>query len=214
MNFENKYWYFNSALPNHFCDKLIKYASSKNEQLGITGGFGKEGGRDDSPLTNDEINNLKKRRDSNIVWLSEHWLYRYIHYFVHLANRNAGWNFQWDYSEAAQFTKYKLNQFYDWHCDSWDKPYPEDEKDSNVRGKIRKLSVTCSLSDPKDYKGGDFEFRFQDKESGKHRDHACKEIRPKGSIVVFPSYLYHRVQPVTEGTRYSLVLWNCGQPYK
>ena len=110
MNFENKYWYFNSALPNHFCDKLIKYASSKNEQLGITGGFGKEGGRDDSPLTNDEINNLKKRRDSNIVWLSEHWLYRYIHYFVHLANRNAGWNFQWDYSEAAQFTKYKLNQ--------------------------------------------------------------------------------------------------------
>ena len=82
MNFENKYWYFNSALPNHFCDKLIKYASSKNEQLGITGGFGKEGGRDDSPLTNDEINNLKKRRDSNIVWLSEHWLYRYIHYLV------------------------------------------------------------------------------------------------------------------------------------
>ena len=60
MNFENKYWYFNSALPNHFCDKLIKYASSKNEQLGITGGFGKEGGRDDSPLTNDENNNLKK----------------------------------------------------------------------------------------------------------------------------------------------------------
>ena len=35
----------------------------------------------------------------------------------------AGWNFDWDRSESCQFTKYKLNQYYDWHCDSWDKPY-------------------------------------------------------------------------------------------
>ena len=25
-----------------------------------------------------------------------------------MANINAGWNFQWDFSEACQFTKYKL----------------------------------------------------------------------------------------------------------
>ena len=31
--------------------------------------------------------------------------------------------------ESCQFTKYKLNQYYDWHCDSWDKPY--DRKDPN-----------------------------------------------------------------------------------
>ena len=35
----------------------------------------------------------------------------------------AGWNFDWERSESCQFTKYKLNQYYDWHCDSWDKPY-------------------------------------------------------------------------------------------
>jgi hypothetical protein len=40
--------------------------------------------------------------------------------------------------------KYKLNQFYDWHCDSWDQPYNNlDNKDTH--GKIRKLSVTCSF---------------------------------------------------------------------
>ena len=38
-------------------------------------------------------------------------------------NKNAGWNFDWERSESCQFTKYKLNQYYDWHCDSWDKPY-------------------------------------------------------------------------------------------
>jgi hypothetical protein len=31
--------------------------------------------------------------------------------------------------ESCQFTKYKLNQYYDWHCDSWDKPYQKKEGD-------------------------------------------------------------------------------------
>ena len=42
----------------------------------------------------------------------------------------------------------------------------------------------------------------------------CKEILPKGSIIVFPSYVWHRVKPVKKGTRYSLVLWNLGYPFK
>ena len=36
-------------------------------------------------------------------------------------------------SESCQFTKYKLNQYYDWHCDSWDKPYEKDPKQSRAR---------------------------------------------------------------------------------
>ena len=42
----------------------------------------------------------------------------------------------------------------------------------------------------------------------------CKEILPKGSIVVFPSYTWHRVSPVTSGTRLSLVQWNLGPGFK
>ena len=42
----------------------------------------------------------------------------------------------------------------------------------------------------------------------------CKEIRPRGSIVVFPSFVWHRVKPVTSGTRYSLVIWNLGYPWR
>ena len=41
----------------------------------------------------------------------------------------------------------------------------------------------------------------------------CSEIAEKGSIVVFPSFVYHRVKPVTKGVRYSLVVWNLGNPF-
>jgi PKHD-type hydroxylase len=129
-----------------------------------------------------------------------------------MANASAGWNFNWDFSESCQFTKYKLNQFYDWHCDSWDQPYNNlDNKDTH--GKIRKLSVTCSLSDPKDYKGGELEFQFRNTDDPTPT-RPCLEILPRGSIVVFPSFVWHRVKPVTEGTRYSLVIWNLGYPFK
>ena len=37
MNLKYSYWFFKSALPNHFCDKLIKYGNSKQEQIALTG---------------------------------------------------------------------------------------------------------------------------------------------------------------------------------
>ena len=82
-----------------------------------------------------------------------------------------------------------------------------------MNGKIRKLSVTCSLSDAKDYKGGELEFS-QRNNLEKDVSTTCTQILPRGSIVVFPSFVWHRVKPVTEGIRYSLVIWNIGPPYK
>tara|TARA_Y100000034_G_scaffold99370_1_gene122026 strand:- start:31 stop:390 length:360 start_codon:yes stop_codon:yes gene_type:complete len=36
----------------------------------------------------------------------------------------------------------------------------------------------------------------------------------KGSIVVFPSWLKHKIDIITSGTRYSLVAWFAGPPIK
>ena len=126
----------------------------------------------------------------------------------------------WDFTEECQFTIYKENQFYDWHNDSTWEPYDTPE-DLNHHGKIRKLSVTISLSDESDYEGGEFEFDFrnQEKHDNKHlkledRFQSVPQIKPKGSIVVFPSFVWHRVKPITSGTRYSLVLWNIGKPFR
>jgi PKHD-type hydroxylase len=124
-------------------------------------------------------------------------------------------DFEWNFSENCQFTKYKKGQYYDWHCDSWDRPYFRDNPNSSDHGKIRKLSVTVTLSDPKDYKGGELEFDFRNLDPDKKRKPVkCKEILPKGSLVVFPSFVWHRVCPVKSGERNSLVIWNLGWPFK
>ena len=214
MNLSNYYWYFESAIPTRICDLIVKYGKSEKqrETQAITGGYGRDRDLKKNPLTDNEINDIKKKRNSNIVWMNDRWIYKEIQPYIRMANTNAGWNFEWDWSESCQFTKYKLNQYYDWHCDSWDKPYVEP---GPTQGKIRKLSVTVSLSDPKDYKGGELEFDLRDKDPDKKANiHVCKQILPKGSLVVFPSFVWHRVKPVTSGTRYSLVIWNLGRPFK
>jgi PKHD-type hydroxylase len=212
MNLQNYYYYFQSALTPRFCDELIKYGISQQEQLALTGGQTNKI-QEGKNLSDEDLKDLKKKRDSNIVWLNDRWIYKEIQPFIHQANRLAGWNFDWDFSESCQFTKYKLNQFYDWHCDSWETPYANpDNKDTN--GKIRKLSVTCSLSAPEDYEGGELEFDFRNMDPDKQSVRKCAEIKPRGSIVVFPSHVWHRVKPVTKGTRYSLVIWNLGYPFR
>jgi PKHD-type hydroxylase len=209
MNLENYYWYFTGALSPLFCDELLKYGKMHQEKIALTGDFsGKEN------LNKKELKNLQKIRNSNIAWLSDRWIYNEIQPYVDKANEQAKWNFQWDYSEACQFTKYGADQYYGWHCDSNNQPYNKPE-DLNLHGKIRKLSVTCSLSDPSEYEGGELEFNFNNPQKFKKENiRKCKEILPRGSIVVFPSFVWHRVAPVKKGIRYSLVIWNLGHPFK
>jgi PKHD-type hydroxylase len=207
MILENYYWYFINVIPKKTCQDIIKHALKQKEELGTIGKFPST-----KNLSKKELKDLKKSRNSNIVWLEDQWIYNEISPYIHQASINAGWNFQIDWFEKCQFTKYKLNQFYDWHADSFPSPYNNDIP--NFSGKIRKLSVTVSLSDPKDYKGGELEFDFRNKDNGKPNIRKCKEILPQGSIVVFPSFVWHRVTPVTKGTRYSLVIWSLGSPFK
>ena len=217
MNLSNYYWYFKSALRPKFCDEVIKYALSKREKFALTGGVGRQRDLNNKPLSRKEEEGVKQKRNSSIVWLDEGWIYKEIQPYVHEANERAGWNFNWERTENVQFTKYKLNQYYDWHCDSWDKPYDKpNSPDEN--GKIRKLSMTCQLTDGSEYQGGELEFDFRNydphmRDESKHRVQ-CKEILPKGSIIVFPSFVWHRVKPVTSGTRYSLVVWHLGRPFR
>jgi len=211
MNLENYYYFFKEALTPRFCDEIIKYGKSQQEQLALTGGQ-TDKLKDGKPLSDEDLKDLKKKRDSNIVWLSEPWIYRELHGYVHEANRRAGWNFEWSFSEACQFTKYKLNQFYGMHADSWNQPY-NNPANPDTHGKIRKLSMTCSLSSPEDYEGGQLQFQFRNQDDPTITRN-CTEILPRGSIVVFPSAVWHCVTPVTKGTRYSLVMWSLGYPFK
>jgi len=207
MNLIHYYYYFKSTIPERICDDIVKYGHQMQDQMAVTGGY------ENKKLNKKQIKDLKKKRNSDVVWMSDKWIYREIQPYIHEANRSAGWNFEWDFSEACQFTKYKKGQFYDWHCDSWNKPY--EKKDLPSYGRIRKLSVTVCLSDPKNYTGGELEFDFRNMDPDKKPNiKKCTEILPKGSLVVFPSFVWHRVCPVTSGERNSLVVWNLGYPFK
>mgnify|MGYP003674358361 FL=1 len=210
MNLKHHYWFFKKAIPKKTCDEIIKYGLTKNKNVAVTGGTVLE--KLKGAKKKKAILNLKTKRDSNVVWIEEKWLYDLIQPYVHIANENAGWNFEWDRSEAVQFTIYKKNQYYGWHCDSWTDPYKNVHK--NFDGKIRKLSVSVSLSDSSKYTGGELEFDLRNKDPGINTITECKEIKEGGSVVVFPSFLWHRVKPITKGTRYSLVMWNLGKLFK
>ena len=225
MNLTNYYYQFPAVLTPKFVDDILAYGKAHTPEMAITGGASKDDEKNldkKGNLKKSVVKDVQKKRKSDIVWMNDLWIYKEIHPYIHEANQRAGWNFEWDWSESCQFTKYGIGQYYGWHCDSWDKPYSRPPLADGTRpidhGKIRKLSVTISLSHPDEYVGGNLEFDFRNQvdwdRNKKAAIHSCEGIRPRGSIIVFPSFVWHRVAPVTKGTRYSLVIWNLGYPFK
>lgn len=266
MNLKYSYWWFKSVIPPEICEKIIERGLEEMHSLtqnhGIESTYGTTGDHrhKDSKIAGDmqvsaddmTIQQMKRKkidaskvyvRDSRVSWLNDKWIFDLIQPFIKQANASAGWNWEWDFIESMQFTKYGPGQFYGWHADAtpdpyqlwdkdkveplkdkegnvvydvWGKPVPPDgtyTDNPDMAGKSRKLSLTLNLLDSNQYKGGNLRFDY-----GPHADikryHTCKEIRPQGSIIVFPSFVYHQVTPVTLGTRYSLVAWCLGKPFK
>ena len=201
MNYKKLFYYFDSAFSPFLCDKIIEEGYSNNPDFALTGRTG-------YTRSKKEIEQTKKIRNSNISWIDDWWVKRELEPYVKRANEMAGWNFNFTKSEASQFTIYEPGEYYDWHRDAQNYPYTQGEQ----KGLIRKLSVTVSLSNPEDYEGGFLEFS-RENDFNKKYFYKVREILPRGSICVFPSYTWHRVSPVTKGKRLSLVQWNLGDSY-
>jgi len=100
------------------------------------------------------------------------------------------------FDHGIQFTRYEApGAHYDWHID----------RGQNMPS--RKMSLVVQLSDPADYKGGALQFWM----GGKQKDRAPVK---QGSLVIFPSFVFHRVKPVKEGVRESLVAWLGGPAFR
>ena len=91
--------------------------------------------------------------------------------------------------------------------------FPTFSQDKNKWGKVRKISMTVNLNNPQDYEGGNLKFDLGPHSEGK-RFKVFDDMRSQGSVIIFPSFMYHCVTPVTSGTRYSLVLWLLGKPWQ
>jgi len=81
--------------------------------------------------------------------------------------------------------------------------------DDKMKLDTRKLSFSIFLNN--DYKGGDLVFSGISPKEYIKPDTPCKA----GDMIVFPSYLYHEVEPVTSGVRWVGVGWLHGKkPFK
>ena len=203
MNLSNNYWWFENAFTPEQCDRIIKMGMQEDFELGDINRTNRE------KVEIEDTEDLFKTRNSHVSWIDEPWIYNILKKYIDSANYQAGWNFQWDWTEMLQFTKYNVGQFYDWHPDQHHYVYPEDDTNVNMRGKYRKLSTTLLLNDASEFKGGELEFHFNMKETK-----IAKELKTRGTLIVFPAFVYHRVREVTEGTRYSLVSWSIGEPFR
>ena len=133
--------------------------------------------------------------------------------FTSTANKNANWNIEINWNEDMQFTTYTKAGHYDWHMDQFDQPYDKSSH-KNLIGKIRKLSCIINLSNPKTYEGGDLYVANDNFISHKRDVIRVSDFKNQGSVIVFPSFLFHKVSPLKKGKRYSLVNWSIGYPWK
>ena len=140
---------------------------------------------------------IQKKRSSKICWVNESWVQELLWEYILEANKKT---FHIDVINKSeiQFTEYRSHEGgkYDWHHDvNW----------NAQEGLDRKLSISIQLSDKTDYLGGDFELE---------EINSSMDFKGIGTIIIFPSYLRHRVTKVTSGTRRSLVAWFYGPNWK
>ena len=181
--FEKIYNVKESIIPNHFCDKIIKDGELKTIE---------KAGIADGNNAN---------RSSKISWLKDKDLQKTLSHFVQFANKESNWYFSLKEFESLQYTIYNEGDFYNWHTDHHLKPYKNNT--------VRKLSFTLCLND--EYEGGDFEICDPHPEPDLYTTTTFKF--KKGTIIVFPSHIWHRVKPVTKGIRKSLVGWVVGNQW-
>lgn len=177
------------------CSKIIELARTiPTEQAKI--GYG---------AANTQV--VSNYRRSTVRWLPRYDsrfqpLFNALTLIFHEANSSA-FGFDLTLFHEVQFTEYHSeNQgTYDWHHDTlW----------ATERLAQRKLSLVVQLSDPNSYEGGDLEFCKEEC----HSVPAPTDLRSQGTVIVFPSFLKHRVTPVTAGLRYSLVTWHDGPNFR
>lgn len=168
------------------CEKIIRIGKAK---------IPKKASVLNHDLEKSIVNNIRK---SKVSWLNEKdeidWLYQRLTNTVNTLNKQFFGFDLYGFCEDIQFTEYTTpGGHYKEHTDKiWNGP-------------IRKLSIVVQLTDPKKYKGGELEI---------NTGSSSIANKGQGTIILFPSYVMHKVTPLTKGTRHSLVAWIAGKNFK
>jgi PKHD-type hydroxylase len=166
------------------CNSIISLSKKRYPTTASVGGS-TENSRISKDIRSANIFNIENNEENK-------WIYEKIANIVSFVNAV---HFKYDISgitHGIQLIEYrsedKVQGHYDWHVDS-----------GNGQPASRKISVTIQLSDPEDYEGCELIIN--------NHAHIVTGTKEKGSVHLFPSYMLHKVEHVTKGTRYALVIW-------
>jgi predicted 2-oxoglutarate/Fe(II)-dependent dioxygenase YbiX len=104
------------------------------------------------------------------------------------------WQYHITHSNQSEFLMYDINGKYETHVDTFHQRSNE----------TRKLTVLAFLND--DFEGGKFYIQ--------NSNQRFYPQQTPGTVLVFPSFMPHGVEPVTKGIRYSIVTWMVGEYFK
>jgi hypothetical protein len=104
------------------------------------------------------------------------------------------WQYNITHSNQSEFLMYDVKGKYETHVDTF-------HQHSN---ETRKLTILVFLND--DFEGG--KFYIQNSHQRTYPE------QKKGTVLIFPSFMPHGVEPITKGVRYSIVTWMVGPYFK
>jgi PKHD-type hydroxylase len=179
------YSWFNNFFDENEIEKIKELWSDELAKTAAVNNAGKEEMRDEL-------------RKSQIMFIKpgvNDWIYDRLSQACIQTNAN---RYKFDitgFQTELQLANYSNTDFFDWHMDFG-------------AGDIsnRKLSITVQLSGSNEYEGGDLQFMIN--------QNIVNAPREKGTAIIFPSFALHRVTPVTNGMRKSIVGWIAGPPYR
>lgn len=183
----SEFYYFPTAFSSEECDLIHQLAQDYPAEMASI-----ESGGDYEAISS--------YRRSTIRWMhyneKTHWVFERFGNLINEANQIWGFDLV-GFGESIQYTEYYDHNegMYDWHVDA-----------GGGLLSTRKISIVIQLDNPSDYEGGDLLLKRG----------AGDELvfKAKGAVVMFPSYMLHRVTPVTKGLRRTGVLWATGPHFK
>jgi PKHD-type hydroxylase len=185
--------FWDNAFTTEELKKIEDYCDEQGTKRGTL--FGKQ-----------DIDDVEKHRTSNVGFHDRNtdtaWIFDRLNFVIQSANEMF-FNYHLNGYSFFQYTTYNAEELgrYDWHMDIALAGGSRVNNDPQPR----KLSLTLMLND--DFEGGNFQINVSKEENSETID------VPKGRAILFPSFILHRVTPVTKGVRKSLVIWTLGPKF-
>lgn len=143
-----------------------------------------------------EVANQEPRKAIGLtITRGNEWLFERIAAILEETN-NLYYHFDLTDLRTLNFLIYREDDSLPWHRDIG-------ESDQNFL--TRKLTLVLFLSDINDYEGGRLGFI---------PDINFNLVQEQGSVILYPSFIVHRVEKITKGVRYIIIASAHGQPFR